>query len=136
MNNIAKIRAGLELKRKTLAQLSGVPERTIMELEQGGGDDVSVVVLEKLAAAMNVKVEDFFVTPEQTEYVVAVKNLESNTNGIKKALRKNVELLAKELWERSEMTDEERFKIAGAISDYAAMLLKVDSIDEYIREEK
>ena len=136
MNNIAKIRAGLELKRKTLAQLSGVPEKTIMELEQGGGDDVSVVVLEKLAAAMNVKVEDFFVTPEQTEYVVAVKNLESNTNGIKKALRKNVELLAKELWERSEMTDEKRFKIAGAISDYAAMLLKVDSIDEYIREEK
>ena len=65
-----------------------------------------------------------------------MEKLESNTNGIKKALRKNVELLAKELLEHSEMTDEDRFKIAGAISDYAAMLLKVDSIDEYIREEK
>lgn len=136
MNNIAKIRNELQLKRKTLAQLSGISEKEILKLEEGDDEDVSVVVFEKLAAAMNVKVEDFFVTPEQTEYVVAVRNLESNTNGIKKALRKNVELLAQELWEHPEMTDEKRFKIAGAISDYAAMLLKVDSIDEYIREEK
>ena len=34
------------------------------------------------------------------------------------------------------MTDEERFKIAGAISDYATMLLKVDSIDKYVRKEE
>lgn len=33
MNNIAKIRNELQLKRKTLAQLSGVSEREIMKLE-------------------------------------------------------------------------------------------------------
>lgn len=61
---------------------------------------------------------------------------ENNTEEIKKALCKEVKLLAKELYERSEMPDVEKFKIAGAISEYAAMLLKVDSVDEYIREEK
>lgn len=132
-NNVAKIRNGLQLKRKTLARLSGVPERTIMELEQGNDDNIPAVILEELAEAMNVTVEDFFKPVPEAENGIIDNHLASNTEGIRKAIRKNVELLANELLAHPEKNDDERVAVTRAMNDYAFMIWKIDEIDKNIK---
>ena len=132
---VRKTRMELQMKQGTLAQLSGVPKT-----EDGNGGKYPLEVYEALAKSMNVDVSviaDWKIPEEIKENPkgdIKDNHLASNTEGIKRALRKNLEILAKELSDHPENSDEDRFKIANAIFDYSEMLLKVDLIDEHLQK--
>ncbi len=58
MNNIKQIRQAKDLNRKQLAELSGVPSRTIDDWENNRRIPRDVYQLKKVADALDVTIED------------------------------------------------------------------------------
>lgn len=64
---LKELREKAKLTKYKLAQLSGVSQQTIAQLEKPGGGDPSWETVKKLARALDVSLDDFDTEEEPTE---------------------------------------------------------------------
>ena len=65
MKNLETVRKELKLSQSALSKVSGVPQQTISAIETGQLKNPGILMLRRLANALNCKVDDIF--PEEKD---------------------------------------------------------------------